>query len=526
MLIIFILIKLVILFTVLILSTLIFKKYIVSDLKPLLMFKTQKALGASIWIFLVAFSAVLFYQSKLQLWHASAEYLKNKQVHDLRGWFEEYSTLKGGIFDRRHLPEKQLAKFEQDPQSGVIKRIYPLGPATFHLLGYSDINRSRSGLEKDFLDKLMGRSNGSLAEIINHFKNVWFRMYPKGNDLVLTIDYDLQKYAYELLAAQKHKGAIVILEPDNGYVLAMASYPSVDPLSVSNDSLWNVMVKDKKNAPLLNRAIKGRYPPGSIFKIAIAAAALERRENPKLYCGPEKVKFRGYRKRLGDHGDTHHGWLKMDEAIKQSCNQYFGQLGVLLTPEIVEQRLAKLGFNQTVEWNSSSDAFQQDFRIFSSTFPKAVTLDSFRTAWASIGQDQVLVTPMQMALLAAAVANNGKLPRPCLEIGRWSKSHSQAFSSATARKLKKMMTAVVEDGGTGYTARIPGLPMAGKTGTAEVARGRPHSWFISFAPADDPKIAMAVICENSGYGASVAAPISKKLYVKAIELGYLEKRAN
>ena len=526
MLIIFILIKLVILFTVLIISTLLFKKYIVSDLKPLLMFKTQKALGASIWIFLLAFLAVLIYQSKLQLWHRSPEYQKNKRIHDMRGWFEEYSTIKGGIFDRHHVPEKQLAKFEQDPQSRIIKRIYPLGPATFHLLGYSDINRNRSGLEKDFLDRLMGRSNSSISEMINHFKNTWFRMYARGNDLVLTIDYDLQKYAYELLAAQKHKGAIVILEPDNGYVLAMASYPSFDPAAVASDSLWNLMVQDRNNAPLLNRAVRGRYPPGSIFKIAIAAAALEKRENPKLYCGPEKVKFRGYRKRLGDHGDTHHGWLKMDEAIKQSCNQYFGQLGVYITPEAIEARVEKLGFNQTVEWNSSSDAFQQDFRIFTSTFPKAVTLDSFQTAWASIGQDQVLVTPMQMALLAATVANDGKMVRPCLEMGRWSKSYGRAFSATTARKLQNMMTAVVEDGGTGYTARIPGLPIAGKTGTAEVARGRPHSWFISFAPADEPKIAMAVICENSGYGASVAAPMSKKLYLKAIELGYLEKRAN
>ena len=524
MLFIFILIKLFILITLLIVILSLFKSEIINKLGGVILFRNQKSLAAVIWIFLLAFFMLLVYQLKLQSWHTAPEYVKNKQWHDMRLWFEEYSAAKGGIYDRHHTTDKQLARFDKDSKTGRIKRIYPLGKATSHLLGYSDINRHRAGLEKNYLNKLLGKTKGSLPEFENYLKNKWTRLYPKGNDLVLTIDYDLQRYAYELLTQKNRKGAIVMIEPDNGYILAMVSSPGFDPLSVSNDSLWRILAKDTKNAPLLNRAIKGRYPPGSTFKILVAAAALEKGIQPKFYCGPAGVKFTGYRKRLKDHGGTHHGWLKIPEAVKQSCNQYFGQLGIRTTAEVIEKMAKRAGFNELVEWNTSNENFQKDFRIYQSAFPKATKMDSFRTAWASIGQDQVLVTPMQMALLTAAVANNGKMPKPCLEYGRWSKSYGRVFSSSTAKKLKKMMTAVVEESGTGYTARIPMLPIGGKTGTAEVARGRPHSWFISFAPADKPKIAMAVICENSGYGSSVAAPISRKLYQKAIELGYIEKK--
>ncbi len=490
------------------------------SLAKLLWFRGYRTESVIVWIFILSFAGLLVYQAGLHIGRDTAEYRRAKRERDMHLWFEEATTIKGGIYDRRHKADKQLAQYSRDRRTGRIIRTYPLREAEGHLLGYSSLTRGRAGLEKAYLEKLMGQSNGSVGEIVNNFLNTWMRLIPRGNDLVLTIDYDLQKEAYDQLKQSGYQGAVVMLVPTTGEILAMASYPGFDPSRITDKEYWNKLLKDKDGQPFLNRAIKEYYPPGSTFKTIVAAAALEKGVTPQFVCRQEGLAFTGYRKRLIDHGNEFHNRIGLAEAMKKSCNQYFAQLGNAVGYQYLNEMATALRFNNSLEWNTDNDLFQKDFSIVKSVFPGTANIDSFRLGWASIGQDQDLATPMHMALIVAAIANGGKMPKPCLEADKWKSTYERAFSASAARRLSHLMQGVLEPGGTAYASRLNVAEMAGKTGTAEVAHRRPHAWFISFAPVDKPKIAMAVICENAGYGASVAAPISKRLYQKAKALGY------
>ena len=488
---------------------------------PILKFSSEKRFSVVLWIFLLAFGFLLVRQFYLQFLYQNKDFKQYQKLYDQRQWFDEQLTAKGGIYDRSHTQEKILASYDIDKSTGMIERHYPYGEATSHLLGYSDIERDRTGLEKDFLDHLMGRSWGSLGQIKTAVINGLFRINPRGNDLVLTIDADLQSEAYRLM--EQRRGAVVVMIPKTGDVLALVSTPGFDPSEVSQDSTWKRLVSDDVGTPLFNRALKGQYPPGSTFKIFMAAAAMENGISEKFECKKEGAEIPSYRKRVFDHARHVHGKVDMEKAIVVSCNQYFGQLGMLMGAERLVQYSERAKLGQLILWNASNEEFQRDFVIRKSLFHSTSEIDSYSEAFSAIGQDQVLVTPMYMTLFTCAIANGGKMPRPKLELGRWSRSVGSVMGRRTARKLRDMMQKVVNEvDGTAYGARVSGLEIAGKTGTAEVAQGRPHSWFTSFAPADDPKIVITVICENSGYGASVAAPIVKRLYLKAKELGYFE----
>ena len=350
---------------------------------------------------------------------------------------------------------------------------------------------------------------------------------PSGASLELTIDPRAQKAADAALGNQR--GAVVALDPRTGAILAMVSHPQYDPSPLSSHDLKSVsrawqQVNNAPGNPAVNRTINGDlYPPGSTFKLVTAAAALssgQYTEDTQI-PGPATLKL----------PDTTNAKLPNDDrlpcgpggtstllvALQRSCNTSFGGLGMKLGADALRAQAAKFGFG---------DQLSVPMRVTPSTVPEQMNRP--QTAQAAIGQYDVRVTPLQMAMVSAAIANKGVVMRPYLVkdvrsadldvIEETSPEQlSQAVSPDVAARLTRMMEAVVQ-GGTATAAQIPGVSVAGKTGTAEHGTGlAPHAWFTAFAPADNPRIAVAVVVEDGGragneaFGGKVAAPIARQV---------------
>ncbi len=515
----------------------------IGSIKDVFSFKRRKELAAVIWVVTLAFATLLAYQSYWQLFIKSEAFAEARKLHDPRPWIVEATTVKGTIYDRHHDPSRILGGYAKVGKNQLPRRYYPLGEATSHIIGYSDVERSRSGLEKIYFERLMGNTRANAAEESNYINNKYFRLQSRGNDLVLTIDYDLQKVAYE--AFGDHKGAVVAIEPATGDILALVSAPSFHPDSVSVDDAWLRIVRDEEGKRLYNRALKGRYPPGSTFKTVVACAALESGIDPVWYIGPDGYKPPGVRrKRVFDHERAArrkrgmvwqgHGKIDMTRALVKSSNAYFAKLGVTVGDSMMHEIARRFGFNQPVQWNTSRTELLRGLVALRSSFPP--TKNAHEIAWSSIGQEKVLATPLQLALVAAAIANEGVLMKPKIELDEKPQVWNRVVSAKTAQQVKKMMREVVwAQGGTAWRMRMREVEAGGKTGTAEINQPirRPdgtfqkhivnNAVFISFAPVENPKIAIAVVAEGAGYGGSAAAPIAKKIYLKAYETGYFNE---
>ncbi|MGE9809230.1 MULTISPECIES: peptidoglycan D,D-transpeptidase FtsI family protein [unclassified Janibacter] len=346
----------------------------------------------------------------------------------------------------------------------------------------------------------------------------------KGASVELTIDPAVQRAASEALGDQR--GAVVALDPRTGEILAMVSKPNYDPSLLATHDVtaqqeaWTELNGDPTR-PLVNRAIGGNlYPPGSTFKIVTAAAAIESGTFTKdsTLPGPAELDLPQTTTNLpnshpGACGPNNKTTLL--QALETSCNTAFGWLGMELGAETLADQASRFGFG---------DRLDIPMRVADSTFP--ADADEPQTAQSAIGQFEVRTTPLQVAMIAAAVANDGVVMRPHMVrsiLGsdtsvleeKKVEQLSEAMSPETADALTDMMQAVVESG-TGTAAQIPGVAVAGKTGTAEHAKdAAPHAWFTAFAPADDPQVAVAVVVEDGGkagseaYGGTVAGPIAK-----------------
>jgi peptidoglycan glycosyltransferase len=346
-----------------------------------------------------------------------------------------------------------------------------------------------------------------------------------GATIELTIDPKAQAAADKALG--DNKGAVVALDPKTGAILAMVSHPTYDPNPLSSHDLskaakaWQTLSTDKDKA-YLNRAISGVYPPGSTFKVVTAAAALENGvvtdENSSVPGPPEldlpltKTPLPNENGRACGPNDK----TTLIHALEISCNTAFGSLGLELGGEKLRAQAAKFGFG---------DSLQVPMRVATSSVP--ADLNAPQAAQSAIGQFEVRTTPLQMAMVAAGIANGGRVMTPYLIDSVRSANLdiiestpdpvelSQAVSEQTASTLTKMMVSVVQNG-SGARAKIDGVEVAGKTGTAQHDLDKPpHAWFISFAPATDPKIAVAVVVEDGGVkgsevgGGRVAAPIAR-----------------
>lgn len=354
-----------------------------------------------------------------------------------------------------------------------------------HVVGYADQRFGLSGLEAYYNRQLAG----------------------DRADIITTIDLQLQEEADRLLAGKS--GAIVAIDPNDGSIIAMASMPSfdVDALEKYFDSSY------RGDGPLFNRATQGLYPPGSAFKPLIMAAALDSETVHPLQLFHDEGWIQIGPRRISNFSGVANGVISLDEALALSSNAVFAQLGSYMEPHFLSGFAAKLGFG---------------FRpplvlpVAAGFLPSVETLSSPGVrAEFGIGHGGLLVTPLQMALLAATFGTGGKMPAP--RIVRSIKDvtgkenvlqHTppvRVMSAGTAEVVKQAMMAVVT-GGTGKKAAHSTIKVAGKTGSADQSGGKAHAWFIGFAPADNPKIALAIVIEQAGIGGEHAAPIARNLF--------------
>ncbi len=384
-------------------------------------------------------------------------------------------------------------------------RTYPKGTLTSPWLGYSSLMYGRAGIERVYNEDLSGQS-GTLG-VINQLTGD-----RQGADLELTIDMAVQDAAAKALG--QRKGAVVALDPRTGAIIAMVSYPRYDPNRL--EDIWKDISVDE-GRPLLNRATMGLYPPGSVFKTVVAAAALELGKVTVDSTFDDTGTFTAGGYVVSNFDKKVYGKHDFSKAFASSINTTFAKIGVELGGEALAGYAASFGFGQRPPWPLGGA---------DSRFPDPDGMDAAHAAQAAFGQGEVLASPLEMALITSAVANGGKMMKPYIVNTVTSAKGtvlrnanpavwSQPISSATAATLRELMVRVVKSG-TGTGAALAGVQVAGKTGTAEVANAESHAWFVCFAPAEAPTVVVAVIVENAGTGGSVAAPLARKVIAAAL----------
>jgi penicillin-binding protein A len=405
-----------------------------------------------------------------------------------------------------------LARSLKQPDDSYV-RTYPQPRLFPHAVGYDFLLPGRAGLERSYDDDLSGRKN-ELGGLIDRLSG----STKEGDDVITSLDPGAQRVAQQQLGGRK--GAVVALDPRTGAIKVMASVPGYDPNDVRRTRTFQALNRDD-NAPLFNRTTQAGYPPGSTFKVVTAIAAID----SGRYTPESRISGRNGKEisgvPLNNDGGESFGDITLTDALTHSVNTVFGEVGEKVGKLTMKKYMDRLGFNEPVEVDLPLDerAASGERRNRRILDPTSRFVDVGRMA---IGQDKLTVTPLQMAMVASAVANGGKLMKPHIadrivdRDGRTvnriePQEMSQVMSSDTASKVGAMMAQVVKEG-TGTAAALEGIDVAGKTGTAEVDRecGPNQLWFIAFAPVQDPRVAIAVTVEcGTGFGGTVAAPIAK-----------------
>jgi peptidoglycan glycosyltransferase len=397
-------------------------------------------------------------------------------------------------------------------------RRYPEGSLFGHPIGYSFVRQGDSEFEQFHNEELVGEESefsSIVDELLGHEQ--------EGNDVVTNIDADAQRTALAALQ-EAGFGAVVAIEPDTGAIKAMVSNAPFDPNRVPYE--LSKMNRNEIERPLVNRATQGIYPPGSTFKVVTAAAGLDSGAiTPETTIdAPGSLVVEGTPLE-NDFGQSYSG-AGLDTALTNSINTWFGQLGQQLGNDTLFEYMERFGFNATPAIDLPEDEVEKSGVYDLEENELLTASDPVDLARLAIGQERLLTTPLQMALVAAAVANEGKLMKPQI----WKRvvdpegrvvekldpsTYSEPISEETAAQLTTAMEGVVREG-TGTNAAIPGIAVAGKTGTAETPGNKAcgggidenQAWFIGFAPADDPQIAIAASVEcTPEFGGDVAAPI-------------------
>ena len=470
-----------------------------------------RAVGLTV---LVMFGALFLNLSWIQI--VRAQRLANNPAN-ARVLLREHSIARGAILSA---DAQVLAQSKPTPNEALkFLRVYDTGPLFGHVTGFYSVRFGRTSLESKYNDSLIGKGGALTIQDLDDRLTDGQR----GDDIVISINSIVQKAAAESLGARR--GAVVALDPITGQVLAMYSSPSYDPNALSQHSgplqeeTWTALNADA-NKPLLNRATSATYAPGSTFKLITAAAALENGKGPETSFPPVKE----YQppqtdKSIGNFGGSTCGG-NMAEALRISCNVYFARLGAELPQGALEKTARSFGFGEVPDVDTVAAA---------SKLPSTSALGSPAfAAQSAIGQFDVAATPLQMAIVASVIANRGTLvaTRLVAEVrdargAVLTKTRSNVLREAidpdTAAILTQMMIEVVKSG-TGKAAAISGIEVAGKTGTAQtgVQGTRSFAWFVGFAPAVGPRIAVAILVEgdedsSNETGGRIAAPIAKKL---------------
>lgn len=404
---------------------------------------------------------------------------------------------------------KVLAKTVTD-DNGNDTRIYPYNDIFCHIVG-RDIN-SMTGIEGRQCYPLLTSHSNPLEKLTNTFQG---KKSP-GDNVVTTLREDLQRAAYDALGGRK--GAVVALEPSTGKVLAMVSRPAYNPNHVAEQ--WEELIDDsKEESALVNRASQGLYPPGSTFKLLTAIEYLI--ENPDTYSDfhyecQGSDDFSG--NVINCYGKEKHGSLNLKSALARSCNGAFAQIGMQLDISSFRKLTEKFLFNKSLP---------VDFEYNKSNFVLTKDSDMGELTQTVIGQGKTMITPLENAIIAATVANKGKMMTPYVvehiesEAGKTvteysPESRGQIIDEWIAQKMSRYMRSVVTDG-TGRSLSSLSYPVAGKTGSAEFdSEGTSHAWFVGFAPANNPQIAVSIIVEGAGTGSQYAVPIARRMFEEYI----------
>ncbi len=409
--------------------------------------------------------------------------------YNRRFWAYEEDVLRGDITDRNGVILAE-SEFVGDKQV----RTYPYKDLYCHVIGYNSQVYGRTQLELKYNDYLLGKSRLSDVMGIPSIQN-------KGYTLELTIDHDVQQAAYNALKGRK--GAVAAMNPRTGEIIAMVSSPGFNPNEQSLIDNWNALA-DSEDSPFLARAVSGMYAPGSTFKIITTAAAIENGLDDMEYEDEGEIEIDGMS--ISNYDSHVYGALDLTRAFAASANTYFAQLGKILGTDALKEKAEDFGFNKQISF---------DLDMAKSVFPSG-NMTNMDNAQLAIGQHQITATPMQMLLVAAAVANEGQRVQPYIvkhtaDITSQIKA-KRALSPTVAAHIAKMMESAVKEG-TATSAAISGYNVAGKTGTAENESGdKDHAWFVGYAGLDTPQIAVAVILEYSGNsGGAVAAPVAREV---------------
>ena len=393
-------------------------------------------------------------------------------------------------------------------------RLYPENGLFAQALGYSFTRYGRAGLEQSRNNALTGTTN-ELGTIFDRLSGT----QPEGDDVRTTLDASAQRVALQGLAGRK--GAVVALDPQTGAIKVMASVPGYDPNEIGQPGRFTRLNQDQ-DAPLLNRNTQAGYTPGSTFKVVTAIAAIDSGEfTPNsLVSGRNLKPISGVP--LRNFGGESFGLITLTDALTHSVNTAWATVGEKLGKRTMAKYMNRLGFDEPVEVDLPPEERRASGEFVGGKLirPTSGVVDVGRMA---IGQDKLNVTPLQMAMVSAAVANGGRLMKPHLtdrivdRDGRTvdriqPREMSNVMSAKSAGEVGGMMGKVVEEG-TGTAAALEGISVGGKTGTAEVGHSCPNQvWFIAFAPLHDPKVAIAVTIEcSAGTGGDVAAPIAKNV---------------
>ncbi len=413
--------------------------------------------------------------------------------YNKRQWESEQRVIRGSIYS-----SEQVLLAETEVQGDARIRKYPKKNLYSHIIGYCSQVYGKTQLEMAYDNELVGKGNINLS--INELS--------KGNNLYLTIIDELQEYAYDRLDGRN--GAIVAIEPTTGQILAMVSLPDFDPNKIEDN--WSSMMEDEKS-PFLARATQGLYPPGSTYKIVTAAGVYDNGMTSETF--DDNGKFEKGDVTVYNYNKESFGKIDIKEAFEVSSNYAFCTLGYEMGADKVKEEAEKFGINKSFDFDISVSQSQIQYK-------KMTDLDG---ALVSIGQGGLVMTPLQVAMMASAVANGGKMMKPYLveqiktanDITIGQAKPTVLYDSiglSCAEYIQDMMIGVVEDG-TGKNAQIKGISVAGKTGTAETDSGKDHAWFVGYAPADNPKICVAVVLENDGSsGGSTACPIARDIIKK------------
>jgi len=453
------------------------------------------------------FAALLLNVSYTAIFREQAldDHAQNRRVRDEQFAQNRGAILVGNTAIARSAPVKDAFKYQRSYASG---KLY--APVT----GFYSYDYARAGLENSYNAELAGTDPSLfVSNIVDRLTG----KTPTGATIETTIDARAQKAAYEGLKGKK--GAVVAIEPRTGKILALVSTPSYDPNDIASHDLaaarrsWNSLLKDA-DRPLADRATHEIYPPGSTFKLITAAAALENGyTSTSQIASPSSLTLPQSSSKLTNQVNCGGAKVSLDRALQTSCNTAFANLGLALGQDKLRAQAQKFGFDarQLDDLNGAASRFPSD-------------LDRPQTALSAIGQYDVAASPLQMAMVAAAIANDGKLMEPYLvqtvrsaDLSVISRHHtnvqSEAMSSENAKQLADMMVNVV-DQGTGTPAKIYGKRVGGKTGTAQWDLSKkPYAWFVAFA--DNPDVAVAVFIEDADVartdvaGGRLAGPIAK-----------------